>query len=512
MHPCLRLPEVLSIILEFVHVHEEDACRTLAAAARTCKPFKEPALDKLYREISMLDVLKVLPEDLLEVKRAGPNRFMTFRRAMVLSDWRILERYVSRVRSLVSSDSTTGNLAIDKVVMSSLSSFCGAHLFPNVQRVEAFDSFFQGNFLPLAFGPRVIEVEFGNLPTNGAHTFTLLSQACPSLETISIIGGVDLHTRRALPNVLSDAVSLGFQKLKTFKIGTRLIIRTPSELFPFLSSLPCLEELAFYITPLPPYHGAPPILQPTRLFAFPSLQRLTLDYGGSKEVTSFMCSLSDLKTMTSLRAVLYSGSIHVGDTVEMLQILTKILPADNMLSLKLTHCFDGPVVPGLLDLLTFRRIYKFKNLTKLSFNLICSPEMNNSFIQELSAAFPKLESLSFYTGPLPPLSNHITMTGLATLLSGCPNLYHISLIVDFTTANNAAFDASPPTACNSRINRTCFAHSPIDDPAFVARHLVRMFPRLSDISPHPVKSFTGDCMWQKVETIVRKAHSARVLC
>lgn len=82
MHRCLQVFEVISQIFSEIDGHVYDtrmryptrirhreaaALRTLAGLARTCRAFKEPALDVLWREIPDLFVLikHLMPEELL---------------------------------------------------------------------------------------------------------------------------------------------------------------------------------------------------------------------------------------------------------------------------------------------------------------------------------------------------------------------------------------------------------------------------------------------------------------
>ena len=62
MHQCLCIEDILRVVFDCVDEHEYDptrwiyvrqehALRTLAALSHTCRTFKDPALDVLWREI-----------------------------------------------------------------------------------------------------------------------------------------------------------------------------------------------------------------------------------------------------------------------------------------------------------------------------------------------------------------------------------------------------------------------------------------------------------------------------
>jgi hypothetical protein len=63
MHHPLTINEILTLVLEyFSGVNGELDLQTLAAAARTCKSFKDPALDILWRSLDDFDpLLELLP-------------------------------------------------------------------------------------------------------------------------------------------------------------------------------------------------------------------------------------------------------------------------------------------------------------------------------------------------------------------------------------------------------------------------------------------------------------------
>jgi len=73
MHACLRTPELLLNIFNYVHddeVNERDFLKrrprtaTLPALARTCRDFTEPALDIIWRSLpSLMPLLACIPVD-----------------------------------------------------------------------------------------------------------------------------------------------------------------------------------------------------------------------------------------------------------------------------------------------------------------------------------------------------------------------------------------------------------------------------------------------------------------
>ncbi|KAK7694347.1 hypothetical protein QCA50_001532 [Cerrena zonata] len=64
MHHCLTISEILDHVFEYCVAQEVDYENTLAAVARTCKTFYEPAVSALYYQLQDLSpLLKLLPKD-----------------------------------------------------------------------------------------------------------------------------------------------------------------------------------------------------------------------------------------------------------------------------------------------------------------------------------------------------------------------------------------------------------------------------------------------------------------
>ncbi|EIW85953.1 hypothetical protein CONPUDRAFT_133640 [Coniophora puteana RWD-64-598 SS2] len=97
MHRCFQILEILVHLLCCV-----DSKEPLSRLARTCKLFKEPALDALYAVVDdFCDLLMCLPRDALIFTPHGSGLdLLGFQRDISTSDWNILMQYTSRVRIL----------------------------------------------------------------------------------------------------------------------------------------------------------------------------------------------------------------------------------------------------------------------------------------------------------------------------------------------------------------------------------------------------------------------------
>ncbi|OAX39540.1 hypothetical protein K503DRAFT_689406 [Rhizopogon vinicolor AM-OR11-026] len=104
----------------------------LAALARTCRAFKEPALDTLWKNIYGFEpLISSLPEGV--VKRTTEGK-LTLTRPLSLSDWNIIDQYTHRIRSLTIGYRPSAN--IDERVVQALVCTPSSALLPNLRCLE----------------------------------------------------------------------------------------------------------------------------------------------------------------------------------------------------------------------------------------------------------------------------------------------------------------------------------------------------------------------------------------
>ncbi|KAF8123021.1 hypothetical protein EV363DRAFT_1229779 [Boletus edulis] len=95
MHPALQIQELLLNIFG----HYSEATADLAALARTCRAFKDPALDVLWEVLhSLCPLVRCLPEACHRLP-AG-NMCYAFHRSLRQNEWDILRSYTRRIRSI----------------------------------------------------------------------------------------------------------------------------------------------------------------------------------------------------------------------------------------------------------------------------------------------------------------------------------------------------------------------------------------------------------------------------
>ncbi|KAF8548439.1 hypothetical protein OG21DRAFT_761405 [Imleria badia] len=134
MHHALRIQEILLNI--FGHCHQprhSNVASDLPALARTCRTFKEPALDVLWEEL--LDP-SALASCLPEASHYSPgDKCYSFRKSLTQIEWCILRSYTHRIRSLLDAGNT------DRLDWESVTTFLNPPttepLFPNLRHLRA---------------------------------------------------------------------------------------------------------------------------------------------------------------------------------------------------------------------------------------------------------------------------------------------------------------------------------------------------------------------------------------
>ncbi|KAF8142030.1 hypothetical protein EV363DRAFT_1150353 [Boletus edulis] len=110
MHHALQLQEILLNI--FGHHYPGLDTSDLAALARTCRAFKEPALDVLWEDLNDLSpLLRCVPE----ASRQISSGLYGIRRPLTQIEWDILRSYTRRIRSIFLEDAGINEESVVKL-------------------------------------------------------------------------------------------------------------------------------------------------------------------------------------------------------------------------------------------------------------------------------------------------------------------------------------------------------------------------------------------------------------
>ncbi|KAG0701339.1 hypothetical protein DFH29DRAFT_806395 [Suillus ampliporus] len=236
MHFCLLPTEILVDIFAIVIGNREWISNeaTLAALARTCRTFKEPALSILWKKIwGFRPLISCLPEGVSQINMRGE---LTLKRPLLEGEWRLVGRYSQYICSLAVKDVDLG-IIDDRVVQALISA--PSPLLPNLRSLVWWDH--QEYYFPLLhtlLGSTITSVELRLGPPSFAKSVLLasLGARCPSIRQLDCeCGGDSEESSDAISKALSSLREL--VHLDTGVINTQALLR--------FDSLPSLKSLNF---------------------------------------------------------------------------------------------------------------------------------------------------------------------------------------------------------------------------------------------------------------------------
>ncbi|KAJ7635270.1 hypothetical protein FB45DRAFT_1057140 [Roridomyces roridus] len=454
MERTLHIPELLDIICAYLvpdKAHLLGRGRgDLAALARTCKTFHDPALDALWRiQFELAPALSLFPEDLWV--RFDPP-----------ASW-----------------SARGFKALQTLVLHCPTS----HLFPNLREIQWIGEHSNiAGALNLFSAPRLtcVGATPGESETEIAHLRSL-GHGWPELTHLA------LSTRKpAFSSSILDATfdALGaLTRLQSFS-GDNIDLK----IFNRLSQLPNLKHVeatmvGFECFPDHPSHADPP---------FSALERLS----GTMEPDNLIQILSATsgRPLTSIEIIFDAGSgipFSTSSTIANVYgpLGTHCVPSSlSTLSIKDEYLWGNTtntVFPDspegyAIGPQTLRLLLPFTNLKSLVLEPYHGFELDDDTLRDMaSQAWGQLEELTIAAcAPLrcgfdyPP----VTLNGVQHLARHCQRLKMLTLL----------FDASEIPALNEQcvqrtLNELNVSFSAIEDPTEVALFLEALFPTMNSI-------------------------------
>ncbi|KAG1738985.1 hypothetical protein EDB19DRAFT_1877073 [Suillus lakei] len=206
MHVCLLPTEILLHIFTIVDKGYSWRSRVpLVALARTCRNFKEPALDILWKSIiGFKPLISCLPES---VSNADTQRKFTFKSPILNGKWRAIDRYARRICSFL-VNSTVLDRIDNQVVQVLMSAPSPAPLLPNLHSLRWCDG--REHFFPLLrtlLGTTITSLQLGFTLTFPSFAQSALSASlggrCPSIrEFVGICVGDSAESSDAICETL----------------------------------------------------------------------------------------------------------------------------------------------------------------------------------------------------------------------------------------------------------------------------------------------------------------------
>ncbi|KAG5650610.1 hypothetical protein H0H81_011658 [Sphagnurus paluster] len=490
MHPCLAINEILSNVFAHLFEHasttEDDWTEysqttiTLAALARTCRTFTEPALDHLWEvQVVFAPLVQCMPADLWHIDPATAT--LKFIREIRDTDWDRFDFYARRVREMgrpyngAMKPSTIRE--VDSDALAALAVYRPARLLlPHLQVLQctpwskailpvihfvAGDSLRsvvlrKNDFLQADNHINALELSSFLLALSYRSTsLTSLSIFFPSFWETRDDGCLQLLSR--LPKLRHITISPIFYD--DHRDLVEALARLPSleELFwPNVK----LEDLALYTT----YGGR-----------FPQLRAFGFYTSEAAFVGPVLSSMQREFSQISVTGL----PIYLNAPSQTAQLDLTCLPT-HPARLTLTkihiymHLHLAPTIvvegPGVAEVLA--PLFALTNVREVTLELHELIALTDAWFADAANAWPALEDLTLVThSSLYPAA---TLAGLAHLARRCVQLGHVAMWLDARVVPAHEYTKS---GCQS----LSLDASPIADPLAVVLALCAMFPELDGV-------------------------------
>ncbi|KAJ7442781.1 hypothetical protein B0H11DRAFT_2093438 [Mycena galericulata] len=485
MHRALRIPEIVSMISrELVsfperafHHNNSDTAQTLAAVARTCKAFQDPALDLLWApQNTVMKILDCMPGDIWEETDEGDTAELEVRlkRPVLPSDWERPLFYSRRVKFFTFDAHTfpAGSEFYETLGMC----WPGGYFFPNIEGVE-WDSSDPAMFphVRLVVGPRLTSLTLG-LCQSTAHLSLLptLATQCPLLEDVIIYCAKDLTGRlesvsrfvtasthlRTLYVPCLDRTAL--EHIVTLPNFVSLELSDQSPLPPSFAFLakselpsPALEDLDMTQTDV---RAAIDVLNS---LSHPSLDRLTLAFPKespppvASAIVEFYNAAAmncDVDSLSSL-VIGYPG-------------FTERTPDQGQIAL---YTISGTQLCPL---------FVFSNLTSVNLAGPVGLDLDDAVATNMARAWPRIRSIELGTSTFTPVPPRTTLRALLSFAQCCPRLWHLHLSFDATVLPELELQPGKKRPQQKCLTDLGVMFSPVNAPLAVAAFLSSVFPKL----------------------------------
>ncbi|KZT26008.1 hypothetical protein NEOLEDRAFT_1177833 [Neolentinus lepideus HHB14362 ss-1] len=484
MHRCIALPEIQAHIFCYLASDPRGRGRSsLAACARTSKPFAESALDILWSELPSLEPLvRSMPWDLWKKDYSGR---VTFVRQLTKKDMNRCLHYAYRVRSL--RIERHHDLVDETVYKALLEHTPPALLFPNLLSLVWTDR--DPVYLPLFISTclRTAHISFGVYNTTYSALFSVqhMMRVSPHLEDVAF-PGPSARQISTSPEFLPVITSL--RDVREF---TCFVNSVSGECLRGLASWPKLRKLTLVwpaeserssTWPDLSYDQSPVDILGT---PFESLTHLDLTMNG----TIPPAVLAQYPLLVNLKSV----RVHLPDDSEASLIEDWLSDVSrhcsphllNAVSVHPAYRSQQPLSPleprHIFDCSVLRSLIPFANLRTLDITLRCAVLLDNAILQELAASWPHLQQLNIGVQSGSTEEPQVTSSGLLALLNLCPDLDYLGLVFDARTLHHGTHGRPGAGVCNDKITTIHVGNSLIRDPFDVAEFMSDILPSVREI-------------------------------
>ncbi|KIJ11804.1 hypothetical protein PAXINDRAFT_181779 [Paxillus involutus ATCC 200175] len=460
MHEALRITEIFDVICQFA------TRSTLANLARTCQAFKESSLDELWKDLDTLAPLAGLLPASLWGELGGK---MILRRPPSLDDWRLMQKYSSRVA--VIRKTIFYARAVDQLLLVAWYSPPSSCIFPKLKVILSgmvLDE--RTQILRWMMGPSLTRLELTiHVVNETTHPFvSSLGTLCPNLTTVSLQRGLTSETELMVES-MSQAICQWYHLVHaTFNV-------LDTSAYTHISQLKSLTTLNLRLS-----HGVPEHLQDVELgpTPFPALTDLTIAVDDTSALAAW---LSDLRLSP------VNLTCNVGDFPMPVYHLCSLIGAHFCTRSLQSIYLDDPGSHYGWATVRLDETYPllaFTRLRSVALHELCAISVDDHALKEFAAALPLLEvlhlsrcifSIPGEEGAMP------TFRGLFQLVKICPLLRELSIVIDTTQSEWVDLHRPGDGVCNHVLSMLILGNSRIDDPKRVALILGAVFTVLEKV-------------------------------
>ncbi|KAJ7615594.1 hypothetical protein DFH06DRAFT_1062672 [Mycena polygramma] len=469
MHRCLEIAEIVDMICSQLYrpsdlpwfVEGGASPQDLAVAARTCTTFNGPALDYLWKSISLQTLLmRCMPSDLWALDKTSVQMRpyvarMRLLRPLRLSDWDRIRLYASRVQRL------TCDPAVCSEAFPALTVSLPHGIFSNLRAVTWSTAFMDqdnSHYISLFLPPTLTEISFHVASHSAASLLPTLAQKCPQLTNVSIS-----HDSLYCPDVSRSVLQLP-------AIAVLSVTTLDQEAFQYFSSLASLNSLTLDNLPSSFTLSSKPGSD-----FFPNLRTLAFDYPTIGSATHFieMCRNVPLQRFSVL-----GFEPQPATATEVQRLFTAITAGFSHSTFTSLVLYNPSVVDGddLVPFSTLQRLFAFRGLVTLNLTFVVGFNLDDNNVAELARAWPQMEVL-LLPGQSTAITPRATLACLSSFARYCPHLHTLGIALD-ATALLKADSSHGHQQCLQLID---VGYSPIKEPSAVARFVSAVFPKVKTI-------------------------------
>ncbi|KAF8139346.1 hypothetical protein K438DRAFT_1785764 [Mycena galopus ATCC 62051] len=517
----LYMPDILDQICAHIGPMDDEYASEvrghLAALARTCKTFQDPALDALWRfQYSLVPALRCFPDDLWKRSDNARHTFVVnfqvhildaishvlqeFSRPLQPTDWERPMYYWNRVNSFQIGAIKSKKLSLSVCEALRIGSPNGTP-FPNLRDIRCFDrnpahfpvfDMFLSSSRLNSIGLALEATDPLFLPT--------LGDRYPDLTRLELQGNFE-------PDSLESTLAL-LSKLN--RLEWVWIPQADAAILERLAHIPTLKVLV--VETIMPFQSFPERDCTTSRFG--SLEHLEVPFTAPHQCITLVDALEsqalkflylgfseenpDSLTITRFYTAVAATSSY--STLEYLMLQDN--KHDSTLGLPAEDEFDNYVVRGT----TLRILFPFAHLTNVSLIRIYGFDLDDEVVTEMAQAWARIVRLKLgYTKDPSRIAGgrtRVTLVGIHAIATHCRDLEDLDIAFDATKVPQLDYHMLPQTTL-IHFGVLC---SPISSSIPVAVALSAMFPNLCGASWGCGEFFSedGPPHWGRVNIMLRK--------